>query len=372
MKKEVKKLLNTVKEIRHSRSSQRLDKGRLQVFKNKTALARKLTRQEVIEILAYYDQFGIDVRKHLASFEWYYSQTGKRDPRFIPEWVYGRYILPYFNEKKVLPAYLDKNYLSALFPTIRQPKIVLRKMNGYFLDEGYHYLKRSELVDRFRAGQQYIVKEALSGKGGGRGVSFSKDVANLVGWLETIDYQFEDNYVIQEVLEQSEEFSKFNVSSLNTCRVTSLLLPNGEVKILNAFVRFGKNGNLVDNMSSGGFGVAVDLATGITGDFAVDVYGIRYQKADLPVNDFSNRSIPILRKVLSMIESSHRELPYIRVIGWDFAVDKNGDPILIEYNGNFPGLIVQKTGIPFFGDLTDQILAACTGTELPSASNNNG
>ena len=45
------------------------------------------------------------------------------------------------------------------------------------------------------------------------------------------------------------------------------------------------------------------------------------------------------------------------IISWDFAVDENSEPILIEYNLNYPDVMIyQMNNGPLFGDLTQTIL----------------
>lgn len=48
----------------------------------------------------------------------------------------------------------------------------------------------------------------------------------------------------------------FNPSSLNTIRITTLLM-NGNCSLLSKMLRHGGPGMIVDNMTSGGFGVGI-------------------------------------------------------------------------------------------------------------------
>lgn len=57
--------------------------------------------------------------------------------------------------------------------------------------------------------------------------------------------------VIQEALKQHDTLSKLNPSSVNTCRVLSML-NNEEVKIYSTIIRMGIGESKVDNASSGG------------------------------------------------------------------------------------------------------------------------
>ena len=51
--------------------------------------------------------------------------------------------------------------------------------------------------------------------------------------------------------------------------------------------------------------------------------------------------------------------PLVRIVGWDIAVDEEGDPVFIEFNCN-PGQN-QMTYGPTFGDYTDEVLEEVFG-----------
>ena len=64
--------------------------------------------------------------------------------------------------------------------------------------------------------------------------------------------------------------------------------------------------------------------------------------------------IPSYDRVLETIKKNHKYLPYFKIIGWDFAIDREGEPVLIEFNVSPEQN--QLTCGPTFGKLTDQIL----------------
>ncbi|WP_029320724.1 sugar-transfer associated ATP-grasp domain-containing protein [Butyrivibrio sp. AE3004] len=67
-------------------------------------------------------------------------------------------------------------------------------------------------------------------------------------------------------------------------------------------------------------------------------------------------SIPFYSKVCDAVASAHTQIPHLKLIGWDFTVDTEGNPVMLEYNAK-PDVGVQiVTAQPYFRDLTDQIL----------------
>ncbi len=48
------------------------------------------------------------------------------------------------------------------------------------------------------------------------------------------------------------------------------------------------------------------------------------------------------------------------MVSWDIAINKNGEPVLVEFNVISQGIFFQHSYGPLFGDYTEQIL---TGVE---------
>ena len=66
--------------------------------------------------------------------------------------------------------------------------------------------------------------------------------------------------------------------------------------------------------------------------------------------------IPGIDRVIKEAKRLHPRVSYFKWIGWDFTVDKEGDPLLIELNAS-PGDHAQRVcGRPLFGDMTDWVL----------------
>lgn len=69
-------------------------------------------------------------------------------------------------------------------------------------------------------------------------------------------------FVHQEGVDQHPEINKIYPHSVNTVGIESYIDNSGKTNILGTFIRFGTNGKVVDNVSSGGFYVPVDPETG--------------------------------------------------------------------------------------------------------------
>lgn len=123
------------------------------------------------------------------------------------------------------------------------------------------------------------------------------------------------------------------------------------------FMRVGQGGAIVDNGDAGGMFVGVKPDGGLT-DKAVMPYN-----TNIPVHPdtkvaFKGHRIEHFPKVIDMAIHLHKYIPHIGIVYWDFTIDQEGDPILIECNiRNGTIYAVQMVhGVPAFGDHTAEIL----------------
>ena len=69
---------------------------------------------------------------------------------------------------------------------------------------------------------------------------------------------------------------------------------------------------------------------------------------------FADVVVPSYGAAVELVKRLHKRLAHFKIIGWDIGIDKDGDPVLIEFNTN-PGQNQYSCG-PTFGDLTDRVL----------------
>ena len=64
--------------------------------------------------------------------------------------------------------------------------------------------------------------------------------------------------------------------------------------------------------------------------------------------------LPSYEKAIEMVKRLHLKLPWFNLVGWDIAIQEDGNPVLIEFNTN-PGLSQSafKSGM---GEYTERII----------------
>lgn len=156
------------------------------------------------------------------------------------------------------------------------------------------------------------------------------------------------SFIIQKTIVQHELMANLNNSSINTIRIHTYRTPDGGIEVSSALCRMGHGGAFVDNGSSGGLFVPVDLKTGRLEKHAYNYManggktfvahpdtGITYEGYELP---FFHDSLKLAIHVASFFDNV--------IIGWDIAITKDG-PIVIEGNYN-PHIVMAQTACKGF------------------------
>lgn len=144
-----------------------------------------------------------------------------------------------------------------------------------------------------------------------------------------------DPSICEEVICQHKVLQLLNPFSCNTLRLVSVLL-DGEVEIVSATLRIGANPKkVIDNLSTGGIGVQVDIETGIVSTFGKDYSFNRYTHHPITGMQLIGMQMPNWDKVIALVKTAHKRVPECLVYGWDIAVTEDGVDI-VEAN-NHPG-----------------------------------
>ena len=147
--------------------------------------------------------------------------------------------------------------------------------------------------------------------------------------------------LLEGVIIQHEALSAFCPDTVNTLRVNTFLDVHGDVHILTTGGRFGRLGNVVDNFHGGGFSVIIDPETGIIISDGINRVHERSEIHPDTGQKFRGFQYPLWDKFCATIVKMAKTLPQIRHIGWDIAINQNGEAELVEANVN-PDVDVQQ------------------------------
>ena len=219
---------------------------------------KKLSKEQIAEIDKFWSRYKFAYPKiNYKAFEAYMNRTGKFDYRYLPAGIRTIFIAPYFQNKNYYWPCQNKAMLNRVFPNIKQPITIIRRINGYYYDSDYNRINLSKAIEiclnHLQKNKSLILKPNESG--GGRGIKFVKESDSLL--LKNLFINLGLTFVVQDVLKQHSDMCKLNPNSVNTLRITSIIWKN-KVEITGAAVRIGAGKKRVDNWNAGGIIVGIN------------------------------------------------------------------------------------------------------------------
>lgn len=309
------------------------------------------------EIRPYWKQFRVRV----PAMFWFHQLCNPYktySPKYIPEDMWFYRIIPYYSNLILGKAMQDKCQLNLVFPDLRRPETVVKCIAGVYYDDALNLLTREEALARCIGAGRILAKPSV-GSGGGKNVRFYDSDQLTIPEVEDIFRQYGKNFIIQKKLVQHPELSTLNPRSVNTIRAITFLF-HGQVYLLTAVLRVGGGPNEMDNLSQGGYQCTI-RRDGTLEKYAVTNRDGRQAFVDTAPTGvpFEGFAVPGYDKVIAATRTAAARMGHFKIIGWDIAVDPDGEPVLIEYN--IAPAQNQESDGPTFGDLTDQVLEEVFG-----------
>lgn len=310
---------------------------------------KELSNSQKEEIQNFWNKYIDDLDLNYHAY--YIDRFGQFDVRFIPDDIFAGYIDGYLNNRTIEAGVADKNYLDLYLAGFKMPRTILHYINGYFEDSSYSLIDKDSAIKKLVNEKKFIVKPSMASYGGeGVKIFVNATFEELEKYIDELDIK---NLIFQEVVEQHEMTGMLHPQSLNTIRVMTLLID--DVKVLHSAFRMGVGNTNVDNASKGGIYCSINN-DGRLSDFAYDAKGNLYNEHP-DGGSFSQVQFDFMEKINSMVKKAALRFPHFRLIGWDVAVGKDSEPIIIEANLTMSGMDVIETICgPLFGEYTEQVL----------------
>ena len=138
-------------------------------------------------------------------------------------------------------------------------------------------------------------------------------------------------YIVEEYIEQHPDLASLNPSSVNTIRIWVGCV-DGKSAVIDAFLRVGGRGSLVDNTSRGAHVFRLDRESGTIADGMVkNIYNDTFQCHRDSGKRLSGRILPFWAQSQSLAQQAILAFPHINFAGVDIAITKDG-PVVIEMN----------------------------------------
>ncbi len=298
-----------------------------------------LTKEEIKAIRKQYAP--LHLAYDLQWFRYYKFYRGEVDPCFVPRDIWKTFELSlnpievrFIQNKATLHRYIDKKYL---------PVTIINKFHGYIYDSDDHILTEQEAIELLLQHDAFVYKPT-DHTGGGKGVKLVdlKTISDKQTYIA--DMLKDDFFICQELIQPSKRITRFNNGdkTVNTVRCFTLCL-NGKISVISGFMRMGGGQTFNDNAcakttanldpKTANCYVGIHPEDGSLNEFclyAMDLYHkYYYSPSGLLLKD---EKLDFWEDITEVAVSLHKKLPMLGFIAWDFTIDANNQPRVIEIN----------------------------------------
>jgi hypothetical protein len=270
---------------------------------------------------------------------------------YIPQFYWYYVFLPHYSSPSFYMIGENKIIIEQFFKALKisQPKTLCILLHGYVYSSGMERLTGNQVQNELihNNPEKLFVKPAEGCGGKGIHIFHKNDPGHFVtkdnvsfdqNFLDTIGK--DQDYIVQYGVTQNREISEIYPESVNTFRIYTEN-KNGVSRVVCAMLRMGRGHKEIDNVSSGGICVNIDISTGKLGDYAMSYDEEKIaQHPDTHVA-FHNVTISQWDEIRKFATVSASKMPFLTYLGWDIALTPDG-PVAIEINRT-PILDVMET-----------------------------
>lgn len=311
------------------------------------------------------DEFYLNNYGHKIPYYWHCNFTAhsnKFDKEYFPELLYIPEFERYMNcHREYVNVFADKNVLPHLAKSagIKTPQVVLSITRKQITDSTNNILTKEEALAHIsNCGEVFIKPSVDSCSGSGCFIAnFANGVDAISGkTAEQILASVGENVVMQKIIRNHPSIAKIYSGSVNTFRIITYRWKD-ELLHMPVIMRIGKDGSYLDNAHAGGMFVAVN-DDGRMHKTAMTEFNQKFECHPNTKVIFAEQRIDLLPTVIAAAKRMHAMIPQLGVVNWDFAIDENGDPVLIEANtkGGAIWVIQMAHGRSGFGEKTAEVL----------------
>lgn len=284
----------------------------------------------------------------------YTAFTGRFDPAYFPELLYIPEFEYFMNQnRKYCDVLEDKNVLSMIANGvgIRTPRAVVSSANHVLRDNSYRLISKEDIPSLLGDTVWFAKPTVESGSGKGCTLLSAQD-SDFYEKIESLGSDF----VIQERIFCSDSVRSLHQESVNTFRIMTYVW-EGEIEVIPVVMRIGLGESVLDNAHAGGMFIAVDN-DGSLHDTAFTEFRKTYNEHPDSHIRFNGYKVHNLDKVIESAIKIHSAIPQVGVVNWDFTINQDEEPVLIEANAISGGiwLFQMAWGCGPFGSKTDEIL----------------
>jgi hypothetical protein len=291
------------------------------------------------------DEYAHDVLGSLEYSPWlkaYSVLAGTFKEGWIPDNYYGEIVVPYLKGDYGRMSFC--NAISGrIFDTDLIPDLAY-SVNGLLYTTSMELIKVVNLKRYLFENCEKVVYKLDNGLQG-KSV-FVYDENNFPE--DTLTFA---NGVFQSYIIQHPFFDEFCGNGTSTIRLTTVVDDELNIQCRGAYLRIPRRAD-THVKSSTAIRVPIEAETGGLSEKGYLPDWIPIKQHPDSEKAFLHQVIPSFQKCIETAISTHRKLPFPRVIGWDLIVDSMEKPVIMEWNGYHNNIKFSEAAMgPCFADL---------------------
>jgi hypothetical protein len=310
---------------------------------------RKPVYKMVEEILYLFFIFGRFPRHYFSRYLFKQGTTNIRD--YYPDNYLYYKIKPFYNEEEIRDVLENKLFFSFFYSQFGLPlpkNLMFNHKDVFVIGNKKVIVKTSEdmgdliqeIFDHSITYNSIIIKKTYWSFGGHS--VYKIDRKQYMADNSVVRHLFpqiiSSAFLFQETIIQHPDLNILNSSCVNTVRLDTFIDKSGKVEIISGYIRMSVNESCVDNISSGGCQVGIDLETGKLRKYGYQTFRNTGSKVltKHPFTNivFENFKIPFFSEAKDIVLSAAGLMPGLRLVGWDIAFGELG-PIIVEGNSDY-------------------------------------
>lgn len=310
----------------------------------------------------YLDNYGKKIpytwHRHFTAY------TGKFDVNYFPEMLY----IPEFERfqnvnYEYCSVLADKNMLPLIAASVNDgvkvAKIFLSCSNGMYRDQKFSAVDKDRAIEILSDIGKVFAKPSANTSSGRNCMilEMQNGIDQISGkTVEEILISFGNDFTIQQLIRCHKSITDIYSKSVNTFRIITYRWKD-KIEHMPIIMRIGQGGAYVDNAHAGGMFIAVD-DDGTLHEKAFTEFRKEFNRHPDTGLVFKGHKIANIPEVIGTALKMHEAVPQIGCVNWDFTVDEDGNPLLVEANTKRGSIWLMEMahGRGVFGDKTKEVL----------------
>ena len=331
----------------HSKELMKPVYGRERYFLSRNKMPKaELTEEQLKETNDFWAPYSFAYKNDPDTQRYFSLVSGHFDPSYISFGLHCLYLRRFWDTPKA--AFMtDRNNIDILFPDIKAPETIFRRIGGYYYDVKRcpisEHDAQKRCLDAVNKGRSLVLKPARGGT--------IKDIVSLSPDMSHDEHEKvlkntgNKDYICQAIIENHESWRDSSCKGLNVARINTMNT-NGTPEIITSYLRVTVND--INNAALDTWAIPINN-DGSLGEFAINESSNEKYYSFPDGSSFNGIRLYNYDRLKEDVLKMAGRIPELKAIVWDMTVDSGGNVNIIELNACGGTKVVQSLGMHPYG-----------------------